>query len=342
MATIKDIAEQAGVSITTVSRVLNYDETLNIQDDTRQRIFEVAEELDYQIKNRKKKKKKLKIGVIYSYSMEEELEDTYYLSVRIALEKKLEKEGHKKINIANDVSKEEVPVVDGIICLGTFSDSMCERIETYDKPTVFVDASPDEIKFDSVVNDLRRSSMRVMKYLIEMGHSKIGFVGGRDIDSDGKIKVDQRTYAYHDFMTSKKLFREEYMVINDGYNAKNGYYGMMKLLELEDVPTAVFVANDAMAIGAYKAINEKNLNVPDDISVVGYNDISTAKYLVPPLTTVRLHMDFMAERAVDVLVEKILSGREISVETMIPATLIIRDSVKRIEEEQPEHRDIFK
>ena len=77
MATIKDIAEKAGVSIATVSRVLNYDETLNVQDETRKRIFEVAEQLDYQVKDKKKRKRKLKIGVLYSYSLEEELEDTY-------------------------------------------------------------------------------------------------------------------------------------------------------------------------------------------------------------------------------------------------------------------------
>ena len=92
MATIKDIAEKAGVSIATVSRVLNYDETLNVQDETRKRIFEVAEQLDYQVKDKKKRKRKLKIGVLYSYSLEEELEDTYYLSVRVAIEKKLAEE----------------------------------------------------------------------------------------------------------------------------------------------------------------------------------------------------------------------------------------------------------
>ena len=76
MATIKDIAEKAGVSIATVSRVLNYDETLNVQDETRKRIFEVAEQLDYQVKDKKKRQRKLKIGVLYSYSLEEELDDT--------------------------------------------------------------------------------------------------------------------------------------------------------------------------------------------------------------------------------------------------------------------------
>lgn len=89
MATITDIADKAGVSISTVSRVLNYDETLNVPDETKQKVFEAAEELEYTLKEKKKRKKKLNIGVYYSYSLEEELADIYYLSVRVAIEKKL-------------------------------------------------------------------------------------------------------------------------------------------------------------------------------------------------------------------------------------------------------------
>ena len=92
MATIKDIATKAGVSIATVSRVLNHDETLNPQEETKQKIFEIAEELEYEVRTQKKRRKKLKVGVFYSYSPEEELQDPYYLCIRLAIEKKLEKE----------------------------------------------------------------------------------------------------------------------------------------------------------------------------------------------------------------------------------------------------------
>ena len=105
---------------------------------------------------------------------------------------------------------------------------------------------------------------------------------------------------------------------------------MKELLELPDRPTAVFVANDSLAIGCYKAVNEKGLAIPEDISVVGYNDIPAAKYLVPPLTTVHLHMDFMGEQAVSMLAERILTGREIAIQTLIPAKLVIRESVRKL------------
>ena len=93
MSTIKDIAELAGVSVATVSRVLNYDETLNAQEETKKKVFEAAEQLEYHMKEKKKRKRKLKLGVICSYSPEEELEDPFYLAVRIAIEKEIEENG---------------------------------------------------------------------------------------------------------------------------------------------------------------------------------------------------------------------------------------------------------
>lgn len=124
MATIKEIAEIAGVSVTTVSRVLNFDDTLNVQDETKRRVFEAADRLEYQIKDKKRKKRKLKLGLLCTYSPEEELEDTYYLSIRIAVEKKLDKEGFKKVTITSEDAVEDVAKLDGIICIGTFSKSM--------------------------------------------------------------------------------------------------------------------------------------------------------------------------------------------------------------------------
>ncbi len=330
MATIKDIAEKAGVSIATVSRVLNYDETLNVQDETRKRIFEAAEQLDYQVKDKKKRKKRLKIGILCSYSLEEELEDTYYLSVGVAIEKKLAEEGYKKYRISSSDGKDDLPPLDGIICLGTFSQSMMERIESFGKPTVFADAIPDTEKFDSVIHDIERSVSKVMAYLMNQGHRKIAFIGGYETDSDGVEVVDNRTYAYVRIMKQEGLFREEYLKVG-GYTPRYGYQMMGELLELPDAPTAVFVANDSLAIGCYKAVNEKGLSIPDDISVIGYNDIPAAKYLVPPLTTVHLHMDFMGEQAVTLLAEKILSGREISIQVLIPAKLVLRESVRALD-----------
>lgn len=329
MATIKEIAELAGVSLATVSRVLNYDETLNVQDETKKRVFEAAEQLEYHMKEKKKRKRKLKIGVIYSYSLEEELEDTFYLSVRVAIEKEIDESGNKKVVLSPEDSTDLAAVVDGIICLGTFSRSVIERIERFEKPTVFVDALGNKDKCDSIVTDIRHSVRKVMEYFWGWGHRRIGFIGGRDIDSDGKEVLDSRLPAYCEYLEEHGTpLREEYIKIA-GYTPKDGYKMAMELLSQENRPTAIFAANDSVAVGCYKAIVEKGLRIPEDVSVIGFNDISMAKYLVPPLTTIHVHMNFMGRQAVKMLAERIQSERTISMHVSVPTSLMIRESVGR-------------
>lgn len=328
MATIKEIAEIAGVSVTTVSRVLNFDDTLNVQDETKRRVFEAADRLEYQIKDKRRKKKKLKLGLLCSYSPEEELEDTFYLSIRIAIEKKIDKEGFKKVPVTSEDEPDDVSKLDGIICLGTFSKSIVEKIRAFHKPAVFIDAVGDEELFDSIVVNLKYAVKKVMDYLTDAGHKRIAFIGGRDIDSDGKEIVDMRMPIFSAYLKERELLREEYIKIG-GFTPKNGYRMGKELLELEERPTAIFCANDSLAIGCYKAIQEAQLKVPDDISVVGFNDISMTKYLVPPLTTVHVPMDFMGEEAVNLLAERINSNREISMHVSVPAKLVVRESVSR-------------
>ncbi|MFT4007446.1 MAG: LacI family DNA-binding transcriptional regulator [Lacrimispora sp.] len=328
MATIKEIAEMAGVSAATVSRVLNFDDTLNVQDETKQRVFEAAERLEYQMRNKKKYKKKLKLGMISSYSLEEELEDTFYLSVRIAIERKIEEEGFKRIPVNIGDSIESVSGLDGLICLGTFSESMVNKVKAFNKPAVFVDALGDLDLFDSVVTDLKHSVKKVLGYFLQEGHKKIAFIGGRDVDVDGKEVVDLRVPIFRSFMEERGILNEEYIKIG-GYTPKQGYRLGKELLAMEERPSAIFTANDSLAVGCYKAIQEAGLKIPEDISIIGFNDISIAKYLTPPLTTVHIYMDFMGSQAVSILAERIYSGREISMNISIPTKLMVRESVSK-------------
>lgn len=329
MATIKEIAAKAGVSIATVSRVLNHDETLNAQEETKQRIFEIAEQLEYELKTQKKRKKRLKVGVLYTYTPAEELEDPYYLCIRLAIENELDEEGYKKVQITMDDTPESLNKVDGIICTGTFSESMFGKIESWNKPTVFIDANANIQKFDSVVIDYKQAVIEVLDYFIEKGHTKIGFIGCAETDGDGRKLEDGRAITVKEYLISKDLYRPEY--IKTGlYYAKYGYKLFKELYELEDVPTAIFVANDSMAAGCYKAAYEIGLKIPEDISIIGFNDIPTAKYMIPPLTTVKVQMEFMGEYAVHMLEERILEDRELCMKVTLPAKLHIRDSVKEL------------
>ena len=113
-----------------------------------------------------------------------------------------------------------------------------------------------------------------------------------------------------------------------------GNHFMNELMALPDPPTAVFVANDSLAIGCLNAISQAGKRCPEDYSVVGFNDIPTAKYMVPPLTTMRLYMDFMGERAVDLLSDRIFTKRELPMQITLPAKLMIRESVRCLDGEE--------
>ena len=127
------------------------------------------------------------------------------------------------------------------------------------------------------------------------------------------------------------LYRPEYIKTGLCY-AKYGDRLFKELHELEDMPTAIFVANDSMAAGCYKAAYEIGLKIPEDISIIGFNDIPTAKYMIPPLTTVKVQMEYMGEYAVHMLEERLNEERELCMKVTLPARLYIRDSVKELKQ----------
>ena len=335
MATIKQIAELAGVSVTTVSRILNFDDTLNVQNQTKKRVFEAAESLEYQVKEKKKKKKKLKIGILSAYTAEEELEDTYYLAIRLAIENKAKEEEFKCQQLEIDNFMEAALKVDGLICIGTLGTAVLNKLRELQKPVVCVDMWDDEDQFDSILVDSRDGTKKVLKYLFEEGHTKIAFLGGYDIDSEGVLHEDRRAQRYREYMNRYGIFKEKYIRLG-GYTLKDGYQLGKQLLEetKDDLPTAIFTANDALAVGCYRAIQEAGYTVGHEISVVGFNDISIAKYLVPPLTTLHIYMDFMGAEAVSLLMERIYTGRKICKRVYIPAKLTLRSSVASLKNKE--------
>ena len=213
MATIKEIASIAEVSISTVSRVLNFDETLNVSDATREKILKIADELEYvSSKTKKAKNKKCKdIGIIYWYNYEEELGDPYYLSIRLAAEKKCNENNFNLVKLSEDSDINDIKNVNGIIAIGRFTSSTIEKLASANENIVFVDFSPDENRFDSVIADIGKSTTKVLNYLYELGHRKIGFIGGKKLEdlSYENIYIDERDIKYKEFMESKGIYNPE-------------------------------------------------------------------------------------------------------------------------------------
>lgn len=334
MATIKEIASIAEVSISTVSRVLNFDETLNVSDMTREKILKIADELEYvSSKTKKAKNKKCKdIGIIYWYNYEEELGDPYYLSIRLAAEKKCNENNFNLVKLSEDSDIKDIKNVNGIIAIGRFTSSTIEKLASANENIVFVDFSPDENRFDSVIADIGKATIRVLNYLYELGHRKIGFIGGKKLEdlSYENIYIDERDIKYKEFMESKGIYDIEYIYQEERFTFKAGYELTKEALKSKNKLTAFFVGNDTMAVGAYKAISEAGLKVPDDISIVGFNDQPSAKYMIPSLTTIRIPSEYLGSAAADLLFENINGNREYNKKVIISTEFKIRESCRKI------------
>ncbi|MBX7335377.1 LacI family DNA-binding transcriptional regulator [Clostridium chauvoei] len=330
MATIKDIANLVGVSSSTVSRVLNFDESLNVANETKMKIFQAADELEYvSVRNRKKNKTQT-IGILHWYTAEQELGDPYYLSIRLAVEKKCLEQSINIITVHSENGMDQLKNVDGIIAIGKFSLDEIEIIRKNTSNIVFVDSSPNNKLYDSVVVDFREAMYEALDYLFNLGHEKIVYIGSRETYRNGiEYIIDEREVNFIEYIKNKGINSENKVFTGD-FTHKDGYRLMKQALEEELIPTACFIGSDTMAVGAYKAIAEKGLRIPDDISVVAFNDIPTAKYMIPSLSTVKVYTEFMGMAAVDLMIENILTNRCYRKKVVINSKLKIRESCKSI------------
>lgn len=332
MATIKDIATEAGVSSATVSRVLNHDKTLSVSSAKRKKIFEVAEKLSYVTPKSRKKtqlKAKYRLGLIHWYTIDQELEDPYYLSIRIGIEKKAIEQQIEivKVYSSSDNGLDTLKGVDGLICIGKFSETEIEDFEKITKQMVFVDSSPQEEKYDSVVVDFEKAVYKVIDHLLSNGDNHIGYIGGREYAGSERIPIgERRESVFRTYLQSKGCFDETQVYIGK-FLAESGYRLMQQAIEeSKSLPTAFFIASDSMAVGALRALHEHDLNVPKDVKIIGFNDIPTSSYTIPPLSTLRVHKEFMGMTAVELLLERIESLRLVAKKVVVPTELVIRKS----------------
>ena len=333
MATIKDIASIAGVSISTVSRVLNFDESLNVSDSTRQKILKIADELEYTSSSKKKKSKKnnKNIGILCWCNYEEELADPYYLSIRLVVERICSERCINLVKLDENIDLKLVKELSGILVIGNYYTDMVEKMSNDNDNIVYVDYSPDESKYDSVVIDKKKATFDLLNYIYEIGHRRIGLIGGKDLNENYEnMMIDERDIEYQYFMKCKGIYNPKYIYTASRFNFKSGYELTKEMLKEKERPTAVFVENDTMAIGAYKAIAEEGLTIPDDISIAGFNDQPSAKYMVPSLTTVKLSTEYLASAAIDLVLENIDGSRPYKKKVVIPTKLKIRKSCKNI------------
>ncbi|WP_445002586.1 LacI family DNA-binding transcriptional regulator [Exiguobacterium alkaliphilum] len=325
MATIKDIAKRANVSIATVSRVLNLDPSLSVTAETKQRIFEIAEQMDYQKKGSKRTRVQ-KVALVHWFTEEEELNDLYYMAIRHGIENACRQQGldvqKYTYQQLEDVSQSSV---EGIIAVGKYSEQEIESLKKAADAIVFVDYTPQDERFDSVVTDFSKATLKILRHFFTQGLTDVGYIGGRETSRDGsEVFEDAREQTYIQFMKANEAFKPERMMVGK-FLADDGYRLMNAMIIEKELPKALLIASDTLAIGALRALHEKGVRVPQDVSIISINDISVSKYVYPALSTVHVHTETMGETSVDLLLER-LGGRKIGKKVVLPTELVFRNS----------------
>lgn len=309
--TIKDIAKEAGYSVGTVSRVLNGSE--NVSEEAKKAVMDVVEKYQFQLNSNAKLLKQQSnqgIAIIIKGA-----QNMLFAALLEPIQALIEKHGYasmmfyigeedNEVRVAQQVCRERRPL--GILFLGTNREYFREDFHRITVPCVMVTNSAEGLEMQNlscVSTDDKEAAKTAVNYLFSVGHKKIGVLGGM---------VDISYTAYSRYMGVKEAFAEQGIAFNEErqlvsalFSISAGYYAMEKLLDKMPEVTAVFAMADVMAIGAIRAIHDRGLRVPEDISVIGFDGIDVGRYMLPRLTTIRQHREVIAERSVEVLIENI-------------------------------------
>jgi len=334
----KQIAERLGLSQATVSMVLNDDP--RISKDTRERVFEVIEELDYRpdgIARSFVNKKTGNIGFILCDRM---ISSPSYFRMIHGVDRSVSRQGRKLLfTSAREfiAEKSKFPLIlkekilDGAIVSGKVSSEFVVILKNRGIPTVLL-GSYDIENVDIVTPDSKKGAFEAVSYLISLGHRRIGFIAGSFSLTVHREQLDGYKKAYEEagFNYDKSFIQE-----NAEENATNMVEQMLKIPEQ---PTAIFAANDMIAINVMEILRGKGLSIPEDMSIVGSGDIEIASHTTPRLTTVRIFDEKMAELAVKRLVEIIDGGSQNPVRKTVGIELIIRESCGFIADQNSHRR----
>jgi LacI family transcriptional regulator len=324
------------VSRSTVSRVLNNKwKKHGISQATADKITSRAKELHY-LKNEAarslRKKKTFTIGVIVR-----DITNPFYSQLVKFVESSLYTKGYIIIicNTNYDLDRESGHInvllsrrVDGII-LSPIQKSIKNIFKIKDRnvPLALFDCKINKFDADYILVDNEAGTMEAVNHLIAHGHKKIGYIGGNSYDSNNRL----RYVGYRKALSKASLSMTEHYVKHGNYTFKHGYEAITELLRSSDAPTAFFAANNRIVLGACKGIMDCGLQIPDDVSIIGFDDFETATMLPSPLTVIRQPLRELAFNAVDILLSRMDKTNNIPyVTSMLKTEFVLRSSTRNV------------
>ena len=332
--TSHDVARLAGVSRTTVSFVLNDVANVQISEETRQRVLHAAEELGYHPDAAARSlatRQTHTLALVLYQSADRIVADAFLSDVVRGLSQVAQERGFRLLlHPFEEIGKSEAYLslvlenrIDGLIVSGPRSDD--EQLPTLHKdgfPLVLLgQLNGAGMNFVDVDNAL--AAYRAVSHLLQLRHRRIGLITNGPPQYTASA---DRMQGYRRALSEAGLPYKEEIIRYGEFDGRSGFRAMKELLALAQPPTATFVASDEVAVGALAALHQQGVTVPDEMAIVGFDDIPVARFLVPPLTTVRLPAYELGVRAADMLIRTI-EGQEVTDNQVLLRTqLMVRES----------------
>lgn len=328
---IDDVAKKAGVSISTVSRVLNGYE--HVSKSSKEKVEKAIKALEYtpsQAARSLASQKSNMIGIIVP-----DLANQYYAKMITAIEEEASKHDYSIIicNIQENISKElkymkmlKEMWVDGVVLMHEkINEETKKFLMTCNFPVVLASVKIPGVELTNINIDDEQAAFDAIEYLVELGHKRIGMITGdlRDYTAGiSRLNGYKKALAHYGISIDEAIIQEGHFKFNDGYRI------MEKMLMLKDRPTAVFAASDEMAIGAMNCALDMGFNVPEDISFMGFDNIDMARVVRPKLTTVNQPSTLIGQIAIESLLKK-MAGESVEEHIVIKHDLVKSDSCQK-------------
>lgn len=329
MVTMKDVAEKAGVSVATVSRVIN--QNGYVSSDVQTRVTAVMRELNYQpsfLARSLRRQETFAIGLLIP-----QLDHPFFSTLAFAIEKALFAQNYRTLICSAEESAEKENAyidmllrqrVDGVIFVPTgHSDQSLARLQAMTIPAVLVDRDLlGASRVNKVLSNNVHGGYLGMRHLLELGHRHIGIIGAHE-HSDS---MTQRLYGAQQALAEYGLSNPPLVLMDALGQFEMGYSAGMRLLRLEPRPTAIFALTDVIAIGVMHAAAELSIRLPQELSVIGFDDIPLAAYSIPALTTIAQPITEMGEKAVELLLRQIQQPDNPLESVTLATRLVVRHS----------------
>lgn len=319
MVTLKNLSEITGYSIATISRVLNNDKTLRASEETKKIIKTVAKTSGYKTLQSKKNKQKIKsslynrccLGIVEPSNIQEHIQDPYYLYLKGFVEQECFNKKIETVKIQYNPKSKKYNFfpnkkVDGIITIGHFSVKEIDDMKKITKNIVFLDCAPHDGNYSSVIVDLKLGLKRGVDYLISCGHKNICFAGPKTAPNIFKeLELEIKRVAFLEYIKEKNI-SENCSLLECERSTESAHENTKLFIEknIKNLPTVFLAVNESVALGILNALKEKNIKVPEEISVLSYNNTIFSAFITPPLSSISIDSEYMAQTAVELTVKQ--------------------------------------